>query len=169
MNNPSEYIESDTFYKVVHQIVQAQPLTYNIALNTIPMDFSGLVKIYLRSFHMEGISGTDTLVRINLDNPQPFAQTNIDSNTSPFTPSPSQTLAVIYINKDTRNAYGLNSLTEESVITNISPNSYIAVSLKSIFDAVYTAYSDCHIVLDIHPLRRRENRGDAMVNMVRSM
>jgi len=169
MNNPSEYIESDTFYKVVHQIISLQPLTNNIALNTIPMDFSGLVKIYLRSFHMAAITGTDTLVRINLETPQPFAQTNIDSNTSPFTPSPSQTLSVVYINKDTRDAYGLNGITEETIIANISPNSYLGVSLKTINDVVYTDYSNCHIVLDIHPLRRRENRGDAMVNMVRPM
>ena len=168
MNNPSEYIESDTFYKVVHQVFSAVPTTYDIRLNTLPMDFSGLMKIYLRSYHFDGLtSSTESLVRIELNNvPQPFSQTNLYGVTSnSISPNPNQILCVAYVNKDARDAYGVNGLMSESIICNISPNSVLTFRLRSIDDSEFAGYDNAHFVLDFVPLRRRENRGDSMINL----
>jgi hypothetical protein len=168
MNNPSEYIESDTFYKVVHQVVRTDDITYDIRLNTLPMDFSGMMKIYLRSYHFAGIgSGGESLVRIELNNvPQPFSQTNVYGiPDNSIAPNPNQVLCVAYIGKDTNGDYGVNGLMSESIICNISPNSIISFNLRSIDDTQFVDYDNAHFVLDFVPLRRRENRGDSMLNL----
>ena len=162
MENPSDYIESDIHFKINHKITGATATTFPITLNTLPAQFGGLCKIYLRSVVIENNTMTAPLVQIDLGVSQPFSQSSMVSSVA----SPNLTIANLYFIDDTANNIGWSSLTDQSIVANIYPNQQIGVTIRDNSGASVNAFTTLWMILDIVPLKRREGRWDTVKSSI---
>lgn len=162
MENPSDYIESDIHFKINHKITGGTATTFPIALNTLPAQFGGLCKIYLRSVVIEANAITAPLIQIDLGVSQPFSQSTMVSSVA----SPNQTIANLYFINDTATNIGWSSLTDQSIVANIYPNQQINVIIRNNAGTSVTTFTTLWMVLDIVPLKRREGRWDTVKSSI---
>lgn len=163
MENPADFVETTLSFKVVHKLTGATAATHTIPLNTIPATFAGLCKIYLRSLVITTNGITAPMVRVDLGVSQPYAQSTAVNTVA----TPNQTIANLYFVNDAAGHYGWDNLVDQSIVAAVYPNQTIQVRLyDSAGNDDTSLATTAFIVLDIVPLRRRENRGDAMMNLL---
>lgn len=165
MDSPSDFVETTLHFKVNHKLTGATASTHVIPLNTFPAPFAGICKIYLRSLVLVGNTITRPLCQVNLGISQPYSQSTMIN----AVPTPNQTIANLYFINDTNGDYGWDNLIDQYIIAPIYPNQTINITFMDNAGNNDTAnVTTAFMVLDIVPLRRRENRGDAMMNLLKS-